>query len=81
MTPLSSIKVDNYTPLNKDEKEKLSGLIGTLSYEDRKALIYEVLLKTNYNLMVTPKEIDFIIDKLSDLISIGINEVLHDYNL
>ena len=31
--------------------------------------------------MVTPKEIDFIIDKLSDLISIGINEVLHDYNL
>ena len=47
----------------KDEKEKLSGLIGTLSYEDRKALIYEVLLKTNYNLMVTPKEIDFIIDK------------------
>ena len=45
--------------------------------EDFKKLIYEVLFPINYNLMVTPKEIDFIIDKLSLLIGNGINKVLH----
>ena len=32
----------------------------------------------NYNLMVTPKEVDFLIDNLSKLISESINEVIHD---
>ena len=47
-----------------------------LDTDDRKKLIKEIIDKTEYNLMVTPKEIDFIIDKLSDLISIGINETM-----
>ena len=29
-------------------------------------------------MMVTPKEEDFVIDKLSELISEGINEALHE---
>ena len=80
MTPLTDIKSKN-EKLNQKEIETLSGILGSLNETDRKNLIYEVLAKTEYNLMVTPKEIDFIIDKLSDLISIGINEVIHDFNL
>lgn len=63
--------------LTEEEKEKMLGMIGTLTEEDFKTLIYEVLSPINYNLMVTPKEIDFIIDKLSLLIGNGINKVLH----
>ena len=33
------------------------------------------------NMIVTLKEIDFVIDKLSDLLSICINEVIHDIKL
>jgi len=68
-------------PLNEKEISKLSGIIGSLDKEDRSMLMYEVLSKSEYNLIVTPKEIDFIIDKLSDLISICINETIHDFKL
>jgi spore protease len=63
--------------LTDDEKEKLMGIIGTLSDEEMRQLIYEVLSPIGYNLMVTPKEVDFIIEKLSDVISGGINKALH----
>ena len=65
--------------LDKTKIKELSGIIGSLEEEDRMSLMYEVLDKSEYNLMVTPKEIDFIIDKLSDLISIGINETIHNF--
>jgi spore protease len=79
--PLSSINDLESKPLNKEEITKLSGIIGSLDEDDRKRLMYEVLDKSQYNLMVTPKEIDFIIDKLSDLISICINESIHRFKL
>lgn len=63
--------------LTEKEKQEMLGMIGTLTEEDFKSLIYEVLSPINYNLMVTPKEIDFVIDKLSLLIGSGINKVLH----
>jgi spore protease len=63
--------------LTTDEKEKLMGIIGTLDDEEMRQLIYEVLSPIGYNLMVTPKEVDFIIEKLSDIISGGINGALH----
>ncbi len=63
--------------LTEKEKQEMLGMIGTLTEEDFKSLIYEVLSPINYNLMVTPKEIDFVIDKLSLLIGNGINKVLH----
>ena len=50
-------------------------------YDEFKKLILEVLSPINYNLMVTPKEIDFVIDKLGLLIGNSINKVLHNsYN-
>ena len=68
--------------LTSDEKQHLMGIIGTLEDDEMKQLIYEVLSPIGYNLMVTPKEIDFLIEKLSDIIAGGINIALHrQYNL
>lgn len=53
----------------------------TLKYmiDDNKKLdnIIDKSLSKNLNLMVTPKEIDFVIDKLSDVISYAINHSIH----
>ncbi|MBQ9071826.1 MAG: GPR endopeptidase [Bacilli bacterium] len=62
---------------NKEDKEQLLGLLGTLNEEELQILLYEVLNPIGYNLMVTPKEIDFIIQKLSNVISISINNSIH----
>ena len=64
--------------LNNEEKNNLLGLVGELSEDDLKSLISEVLTPIGYNMMVTPKEIDFIIEKLSLLISKGINNSIHE---
>ena len=67
--------------LSFENKEKILGIVGTLKDDDLKKLIYEVLSPIDYNLMVTPKEIDFIMEKLSLLIANSINKVLHkSYN-
>lgn len=64
--------------LNDEEKNNLLGLVGNLSMEDLKSLINEVLTPIGYNMMVTPKEIDFVIEKIALLISKGINNVMHN---
>ena len=64
--------------LNNKDKEDLFGLIGKLNSDEVKILINEVLNPIGYNLMVTPKEIDFVIDRLSTLISSSVNEILHN---
>lgn len=63
--------------LNINDKQKIFGIIGNLKDEEIHELISEVLQPINYNLMVTTKEIDFLIDKLTELISDGINKSLH----
>lgn len=64
--------------LNKNDNEKILGLIGTLSNIELRELLMEVLTPINYNMIVTPKEIDFLVNKLSTLLSSGINNTLHD---
>ena len=64
--------------LSLADKKNVSGLLGELSEQDRHALIYEVLNSLDYNFIVTPKEIDFLIDKLSNVLSCGINKALHN---
>ncbi len=59
------------------DKKNLFGLVGTLSNEEVKLLIYEILTPIGYNLMVTPKEEDFVVEKISEVISGGINKALH----
>jgi len=66
--------------LSSKEKQELLGLIGTLDDEEVRKLLFEVLTPIGYNLMVTPKEIDFVIEKLVDVISTGINESIHNLN-
>lgn len=66
------IKVD------KKEKQELLGLLGNLTEEETRQLIFETLTPIGYNFMVTPKEIDFIIEKLTDVIGNGLNKSLHD---
>ena len=63
--------------LSNDEKKMVGGLLGELDNNEKKQLISEVLNNLNYNLIVTPKEIDFLIDNLSDVISDAINHSLH----
>ncbi len=67
-----NVSVDN------NLKQELFGVVGNLNDDEVKQLIFEVLSPIGYNLMVTPKEIDFEIEKLSDIIGNGINRALHD---
>lgn len=69
--------LDHEENLSSEDKMKLMGLLGNLTEEEMKTLIFEVLTPIGYNLMVTPKEIDFIMDKLSSVIAKGINRALH----
>ena len=64
--------------VKKEEKQNLLGMVGTLTEEELKMLFEEVLTPIGYNLMVTPKEIDFTLEKLANLIGFGINEVLNE---
>lgn len=68
---IKSSKVSN------EDKEILGGIIGSLDEEKKKNLISEVLNNINYNLIVTPKEIDFIIEKLANIISNSINNAIN----
>lgn len=70
--------IDYPDTLTKEEKAEILGMIGNLDDKDVKELIMEVLIPINYNLMVTPKEIDFTIDRLSMLLGQGINKSLHE---
>ena len=64
--------------VDKKEKQELLGLLGNLTEEETRQLIFETLTPIGYNFMVTPKEIDFIIEKLTDIIGNGLNKSLHD---
>lgn len=78
--------MDNYLrkeskKLSNDEKQKIFGMLGSLSDDEMRELVYEVLSPIGYNLMVTPKEIDFQIKKLSEILSQGINNAIHEINI
>lgn len=69
--------IDKEVKVSDEDKKTLLGLVGLLNEEELMNLIYEVLTPIGYDLIVTPKEIDFLIEKLSDVISYGINQTLH----
>jgi len=66
--------------LDAKQKEKFLGLVGTLSDDELKKLLFEVLSPIGYNLMVTPKEIDFLMEKLVNIIATGLNKSIHNLN-
>ena len=78
LKPINKINyLDSENKLSENEKKELLGHFGLLSEDDKKKLIYEVLSPINANMIVTVKEIDFIIDKLGNLLSSAINRSLH----
>ena len=70
----TNIKKDN---VNENDKRELFGLIGALNDNELKSLVFEVLNPIGYNMIVTSKEIDFLIDNLSSILSFGINNTIH----
>ena len=62
---------------DKETKAAILGILGSLGENELKQLFLEVLTPVNYNLMVTPKEVDYVIEKLGLLIGNGINKSLH----
>lgn len=79
LTPIEKINyLKGKKELTSNEKKEVLGLVGGLNEVDLKRLIWEVLTPINANMIVTTKEIDFIIDKLGNLISDGLNSCLHD---
>lgn len=62
---------------DKESKEAILGILGSLGEDELKQLFLEVLTPVNYNLMVTPKEVDYVIEKIGLLIGNGINKSLH----
>lgn len=79
LKPVTSINYlkEETNELSSADREKLLGFIGNLKEEEIHQLIFEVLSPIGYNLMVTPKEVDFVIEKLSLLLSTSINKTLH----
>ena len=73
--------LNHETTLSKEETKEILGEVGMLTESDFKRLIFEVLSPINYNLMVTPTEIDFQIERLALLLGNVINKTLHkNYN-
>lgn len=81
--PMSKLTFQNVNYLkknlkaNEEERRNLLGLIGTLTDSEIRSLLNEVLSPIGYNFMVTPKEIDFVIKNLSEVLADGINLALH----
>ena len=71
------IKLPNYKKYNLSmetkEKETLLGMLGSLTKEEIKTLMMEVLTPLDSNLIVTPKEIDQTVDVLAKIIGTSIN--------
>lgn len=79
LKPINKINYfDIEEELNNNEKKEILGMIGLLNSNELKRLVWEVLSPLESNMIVTVKEIDFVIQKLSNLISEGINKVIHD---
>lgn len=76
VTAINYLKEAN-NALTEDDRKKLLGEVGKLTDDEMRQLIFEVLTPIGYNMMVTPKEVDFLIEKLSKTISNGINKSLH----
>jgi spore protease len=67
-----------YSEIPMEDKENLLGLIGTLEESELKTLFNDVLTPVGYNLMVTPKEVDFIVEELSKVLANSLNRLFHN---
>lgn len=75
----ATIAADSLTLLiNKvQEQAQSNDFLNKLQEEDKYALIKEVLTPEEYNFIVTPKEIDELIEKMKDVVARGINYAIN----
>jgi spore protease len=59
-------------------KKQMLGMVGSLSSDEKRQLIAEVLQPLKQNLIVTPKEVDSFISHMAKLVANGINCALHE---
>lgn len=76
LIPITQIDYSK-TKTNPKDRLELLGKLGNLNDEEIRQLIFEVLTPVGYNLMVTPKDIDFQLEQLSNIIGDGLNKALH----
>ena len=62
--------------LERDTSSGLYELVEKLKGEDKYEMIRDVLVPENYNLIVTPKEVDDLIENMKDVVARGINYAL-----
>ena len=55
------------------EQAQSNDFLNKLQEEDKYILIKEILTPEEYNFIVTPKEIDSLIEKMKDVVARGIN--------
>ncbi len=60
-----------YGKLQEDAKS--NEFLNNLKEEDKYEMIKEVLVPEDYNFIVTPKEIDDLIENMKDIVARGIN--------
>ena len=78
LKPIDKINyLDEEYILNEEDKKEILGYIGLLNNEELKKLVWEVLSPLESNMVVTVKDIDFVIEKLCNLLSDGINKIIH----
>ncbi|RKQ37841.1 GPR endopeptidase [Oceanobacillus halophilus] len=63
---------------DEQKRQTFMGMVGTLSEEEKRKLIQEVLTPIGHNLMVTPKEVDGFMVDMANLIAEGVNAALHE---
>ncbi|MFC0299785.1 GPR endopeptidase [Virgibacillus soli] len=63
---------------DNDKRQAFLGMIGTLSEEEKRSLISEVLTPLGQNMIVTPKEVDAFMIDMAHLVATGINAALHE---
>lgn len=71
----ATIAADSLTLLiqNAQEQGESNDFLNKLQEEDKYAVIKELLAPEEYNFIVTPKEIDSLIEKMKDVVARGIN--------
>ena len=71
----ATIAADSLTLFIKKAQEngKSNDFLNRLQEEDKYQIIKEILAPEEYNFIVTPKEIDNLIEKMKDIVAIGIN--------
>lgn len=64
--------------LEADKKQAFLGLIGTLSTDEKRNLLEDILAPIGKNMIVTPKEVDHFIEDMAELLANAINGSLHE---